>query len=191
VRIAVALVLLVAGCGPAPDSPAAAPSSASSSAPSAGLPSCTPPAQQTRPVTDGGLPDITLECLGEGPAVRLSDLRGPLLVNVWAQWCGPCREEAPYLAGLQRRSAGKVRLLGIDYVDPQPQKAIEFAVENGLTYPHLRDPEKQVREALRVTGPPVTAFVDGSGRIVKLHHGPFRSEAQLDRMVTEALGVKL
>jgi cytochrome c biogenesis protein CcmG/thiol:disulfide interchange protein DsbE len=184
-KFAVALLFLVAGC-----TSSAAPPAAPAPSAEAGLPSCTPPAKQTEPVKNG-LPDITLECLVEGPAVRLSDLRGPLLVNVWAQWCGPCREEAPYLAGLQRRAAGKVQLLGIDYLDPQPQKAIEFAVENGLTYPHVRDPEKQVREALKVTGPPVTAFIDSTGRVVKLHHGPFRSAEQLDRMVADSLGVKL
>lgn len=183
-RFALLMLVLVAGCGTSA-TPAGAPSSAAG-----GVPSCTAPAQRSDRV-DGGLPDVTLDCLGEGPAVRLSDLRGPLLVNVWAQWCGPCRDEAPYLAGLHRKAAGKVRLLGIDYVDPQPAKAIEFATAHGLAYPHLRDPDKQVRQALQVTGPPVTAFVDSTGRVVRIHHGPFRSAAQLDRMVADNLGVTL
>jgi thiol-disulfide isomerase/thioredoxin len=73
---------------------------------------------------DGGLPEVTLECLTGGPAVRLSDLRGkPLLINVWAQWCGPCRLEAPFLAKLAAEAVvgGKLAMLGIDIADPRPE----------------------------------------------------------------------
>ena len=50
-----------------------------------------------------GLPDVVLPCLGGGREVRLAGLRGkPMMINVWAQWCGPCREEAPYLAEVRQ-----------------------------------------------------------------------------------------
>ena len=62
------------------------------------------PSVQSRQPAPKGLPELSLPCLGKGPDTRLSDLRGPLLINVWAQWCGPCREEAPYLAELHRKA---------------------------------------------------------------------------------------
>ncbi|ADB29579.1 alkyl hydroperoxide reductase/ Thiol specific antioxidant/ Mal allergen [Kribbella flavida DSM 17836] len=147
------------------------------------------PSTPSRPPVSDGLPDVSLPCLGNGPDIRLADLRGPLLVNVWAQWCGPCRDEAPYLADLQQKSGGKVQLIGIDYADPRPEKAIEFAVEHGLVYPHLADTDKQVRQPLRVGGPPLTAFVDKAGKVVHVHRGVFKSQQELDQLVRTKLGV--
>jgi cytochrome c biogenesis protein CcmG/thiol:disulfide interchange protein DsbE len=146
---------------------------------------------ESRPPVAKGLPDVSLPCLGEGPDVRLADLRGPLVINVWAQWCPPCRDEAPYLAELQRKAGGKVRLLGIDYADPRPEKAVEFAVEHELAYPHLADPDKQLASPLRIAGPPLTAFVTADGELAYVHRGPFTSQQQLDELVEDKLGVDL
>lgn len=134
-----------------------------------------------------GLPDVTLPCLGEGPDIRLADLRGPLLINIWAQWCGPCRDEAPYLAELAKST--KVQLIGVDYADPRQDQAVKFAVEHDLAYPHLSDPDKQLAQPLRIPGPPMTVFVTAKGEIAYSHVGPFRSQEQLDRLVKEKLGV--
>ena len=134
---------------------------------------------------------MSLPCLGHGPDIRLADLRGPLLVNVWAQWCPPCRAEAPYLAALQKKAAGKVQLIGIDYDDPQAKLAVQFATEQELTYPHLVDTDKALHQPFKIAGPPVTAFVDKDGAVVYLHHGPFSSQQQLDQLVQDKLGVKL
>ncbi|MGC4936340.1 TlpA family protein disulfide reductase [Kribbella sp. DT2] len=134
---------------------------------------------------------MSLPCLGDGADTRLADLRGPLVVNVWAQWCPPCREEAPFLAALQKKAAGKVKLIGIDYADPRPELARKFAGENGLAYPHLADPDKLVQQPLKVGGPPVTAFVDQDGKIVYVHRGVLKSQQQLDDLVKDKLGVTL
>ncbi|MFK4083842.1 TlpA family protein disulfide reductase [Kribbella sp. NPDC020789] len=181
---AVALTVL-AGCGPAPSTPGAG----SSAVPGADQLVACPPAQ-SRPPVSAGLPDITLPCLGNGPDVRLADLRGPLVINVWAQWCGPCRDEAPYLAALQKKAAGKLQMLGIDYVDPQSELAVQFALKHELSYPHLVDSEKLVRKPFKVGGPPVTVFVDKDGRFT-LHNGALTSQEQLDQLVKDRLGVTL
>ncbi|MEI8407933.1 MULTISPECIES: TlpA family protein disulfide reductase [unclassified Kribbella] len=145
------------------------------------------PSTPSKPPVSNALPDITLPCLGEGPDIRLADLRGPLVLNVWAQWCGPCRDEAPYLAELAK--SGKVQMLGIDYADPRPELAVKFATDEGLAYPHLVDADKTIQRALKVAGPPLTAFVDKDGAVVYVHRGVLTSQQQLDQLVRDKLGV--
>ncbi len=147
------------------------------------------PSTPSRPPVTNGLPDVSLPCLGDGPDIRLADLRGPLIINVWAQWCGPCREEAPFLAALVKKAGGKVQLLGIDYADPRPELAVKFATEHQLAYPHLVDADKTTQQALKIGGPPLTAFVDKTGAIVHVHRGVFTSQDQLDQLVKDKLGV--
>jgi len=146
------------------------------------------PSTPSKPPVTNGLPDVSLPCLGNGPDIRLADLRGPLVINVWAQWCGPCRDEAPYLAKLAK--SGKVRMLGIDYADPRPELAVRFATDEGLAYPHLVDQDKAIQGPLKVGGPPLTAFVDADGAVF-VHRGVLTSQAQLDQLVKEKLGVTL
>jgi cytochrome c biogenesis protein CcmG/thiol:disulfide interchange protein DsbE len=147
------------------------------------------PATQSRPPVAGALPDLSLPCLGSGPDIRLADLRGPLLVNVWAQWCPPCRAEAPYLAELQKEAGGKVQLLGIDYDDPRAELAVSFAVDHQLDYPHLVDTDKQLKLPLKIGGPPLTAFIGKDGAVAYVHRGPFRSQQELNQLVKDKLGV--
>jgi thiol-disulfide isomerase/thioredoxin len=147
------------------------------------------PSVESRPPVANALPDVSLPCLGEGPDTRLADLRGPLLVNVWAQWCGPCREEAPYLAELHVKAGGKVKMLGIDYIDTRPDLAVKFAVEQQWDYPHVADRDKQIQQGLKIGGPPLTAFVDAKGAVVYVHRKPFTSQQELDQLVREKLGV--
>ncbi|MFG1818626.1 TlpA family protein disulfide reductase [Kribbella sp. NPDC049174] len=147
------------------------------------------PSTPSKPPVSNALPDVTLPCLGDGPDVRLADLRGPLVVNVWAQWCGPCRDEAPYLAELAK--TGKVQMLGIDYADPRPELAVKFATDEGLAYPHLVDADKTIQRPLKVAGPPLTAFIDKDGAVVYVHRGVLTSQQQLDQLVRDKLGVTL
>lgn len=134
------------------------------------------PSVQSRPAVAKALPDISLPCLGKGPDTRLADLRGPLVINVWAQWCGPCREEAPYLAELHRKAGDKVKLLGIDYIDTRPDLAVKFAIEQHWDYPHLADREKQLQQPLKIGGPPLTIFVDKDGAVVHVQRKPITSQ---------------
>ncbi|MFI5732518.1 redoxin domain-containing protein [Kribbella sp. NPDC051587] len=182
---AAVLLTVLAGCGPTPSTPEAGPTAV----PGADKLVACPPTQ-SRPPVSNGLPDVTLPCLGGGPDMRLADLRGPLVINVWAQWCPPCRDEAPYLAALQKKAAGKLQILGIDYADPRPELAVQFALERELSYPHLVDSDKLVRKPFKVGGPPVTVFVDKDGKVF-LHNGVLTSQQQLDQLVKDKLGVSL
>ena len=112
---------------------------------------------------DGGLPAVTLPCLGGGSDVDLSTLRGPMVVNLWASWCGPCRTEMPILQGFAEEYDGRVAVLGVDYQDVQPEAALELARDSGVTYPLLADPQADAQR--RVTVPcPAGPAVPGPGR---------------------------
>jgi cytochrome c biogenesis protein CcmG, thiol:disulfide interchange protein DsbE len=181
--------LLLASCGSEQQSATDSTTTRSAVAGADKLAAC--PSTESKPPVSNGLPDVSLPCLGSGPDIRLADLRGPLVINVWAQWCTPCREEAPYLADLAKRATGKVQLLGIDYDDPRAELAVKFAGDHQLSYPHLVDSDKQLRQPFKIGGPPISVFVNADGAIAYVHHGPFTSQQQLDQLVRDKLGVTL
>jgi thiol-disulfide isomerase/thioredoxin len=140
------------------------------------------------PQRDGGLPAITLPCLGGGRDVDLAGLTGaPTVLNFWAQTCGPCREESPLLQRLYETS--DVRVIGVDFYDPLPSRAIAFANELGLTYPQAADPEAATRAPLRVSGLPMTIYLDKEGVVRHIEFGAVRSAADLATLVSTYLGV--
>ena len=142
--------------------------------------------------TDGGLPDLTLACLGEGPPVHLSGLRGkPTVVNFWAAWCITCRVEMPILNRAYADLAPQVRFIGIDTID-DANSALDFAVhiEPRMRYPSVFDPDKKALLAVGgTTGPPITLFLDATGRVVGRTFGPYRHEEDFRRDLQDYLGV--
>ena len=140
---------------------------------------------------EGGLPQLSLPCLGGGDDVDLSTLDGPLVVNFWAQNCAPCRTEMPILQEFHEDRRGDVGVIGIDWQDVQPEAALELARATGVTYPLLADPGDETSGAgpiNRVRGLPMLLLVDAGGRVVHQEFVALRSRAQLDRLVAEHLG---
>ena len=158
----------------------------------AGIEDC-PSSDASVPAVVNGLPDVTLACLGGGREVRLAGLRGkPMMINVWAQWCGPCRTEAPFLAEVAAENRSDLMVLGVDYVDGvHPDKAIAFAQAAGWTYPQVADTDKVLAAPLQIVGPPYTFFVRADGTIAGKHVGAFTSAAQIRRLAEQQLGVDL
>jgi cytochrome c biogenesis protein CcmG/thiol:disulfide interchange protein DsbE len=138
-----------------------------------------------------GLPDLRLPCLGGGPAVSLRQPGPgtPLLVNLWATWCGPCVREVPTLVAFGKKAAGRVAIVGIDTTD-EPEDALTFAAQYAMRYPSLVDPDGRVLRAYG-GGPPVTLLVDPDGRVRFAHRGELRSVAQVEKLVADHLGVTL
>ncbi|MGH3629223.1 MAG: TlpA family protein disulfide reductase [Sciscionella sp.] len=135
----------------------------SSPAVPAGLAACTP-AGGGRAVA-GGLPDLTLTCLGHGPGVRLAALRGPALINLWASWCAPCGQETPMLQHAYRGHGTRVRFFGIDTRDLRGA-ALGFLRAKHVTYQQLSDKQGTLAAALHAPGLPVTVAIDTGGKIV-------------------------
>lgn len=155
---------------------------------SAGIEECPTP---TGPAPEAAepLPDLTLPCLGGGPDVDLAGLRGPLVINLWAQWCAPCREELPHYQRLHERAAGEVAVLGVDYQDTRPDWALDLLDQSGVTYPSLADPAGRLRVPFRVRGLPGMVFVDADGEVVSVEYAVIQSYEQLAGLVEEHLGV--
>ena len=157
----------------------------------AGIPDCPRSDPEVEAVTTG-LPDVVLGCLGGGREVRLAGLRGqPMMINIWAQWCPPCRAEAPHLAEIANANRTELMIMGIDIEDPRPEWAIEFAQLSGWKYPQLVDLEKAIAGPLQLSGPPVTLFVRADGTLAYRHAGAFGSADQIRSLVRQHLGVSL
>jgi cytochrome c biogenesis protein CcmG/thiol:disulfide interchange protein DsbE len=143
---------------------------------------------QAGPRSQGPAPEFTLTTF-QGDDYALSELRGQVVViNFWASWCPPCREEAAYLESTWReyRDRGVV-FLGVDYVDTEPE-ALAYIKEFDITYPNGPDIGTIISQAYRIRGVPETFFVakDGTLRGVKI--GPLMPpelEDRLEEMLAE------
>jgi cytochrome c biogenesis protein CcmG, thiol:disulfide interchange protein DsbE len=100
----------------------------------------------------------------------------PVLVNIWASWCGPCRNEAPFLAAAHKTYGDRVRFVGVDILDTR-DSARAFMHESGWTYPSVYDPSGAIRDGLGVIGQPATLFYDADGTLVRTWLGPLTERA--------------
>jgi len=114
----------------------------------------------------------------------LAQLRGkPVVVNVWASWCGPCIVEAPGLARMARDFRGRVQFVGVDVLD-QRGAAQAFIRKYGWIYPSVFDPPGAIRNDLGFVGQPVTVVLDSSGKRVFTWSGAL-SESRLRKELNE------
>jgi cytochrome c biogenesis protein CcmG/thiol:disulfide interchange protein DsbE len=112
---------------------------------------------------------------------RIEALRGyPVVVNLWASWCIPCRQEFPVLQKLSARYGKKVAFLGVNAEDSD-DAAATFLREEPVPYPSYTDPDKDILGSLGgFGGLPDTAFYDSTGELVHLKQGPYRDESELE-----------
>jgi len=124
------------------------------------------------PLVDRQAPDISLQTV-DGETVTLASLRGrPVIVNFWASWCIPCRDEFPLLVdAYDRHSADGLEILGIIH-DDGPEAASSFASSYGATWPLLLDPDDDAWRAYMAAFVPITYYVDRDGIIRSVSYGP-------------------
>lgn len=146
-------------------------------------------------VTTGGpligkpAPAFTLESL-DGVPVSLASLKGrPVVLNFWASWCGPCREEAPLFRELgAQQTANGAAILGILFQETKEQNARDFIREYALAYPNLKDPGINTGVNYGVSGIPETVFIDKDGIVQHMDRGGLTRERL--NVGLEKIGVK-
>ena len=130
------------------------------------------------------VPDVKLGCFDGGAAVALRSLGRPAVVNLFASWCQPCRQELP---ALQRLSdSGRVLVLGV-VTDDTRAKAADLGTELGVHFPAVVDPDKTLLTRLGRTGLPLTLFVDGTGHVAYVHNAAALTDATLAALVRDKL----
>lgn len=166
------------------DPPAAAPAAdLTATRAAAALAACqTAPAV---PDTLAALSGTRVECLADGRPLDLAEAvaAGPVLVNVWATWCQPCREELPVLAAYAAQP-GAVRVVGLA-VQSTPADALELLIALGVRFGQLWDPDGAAMRALRVPDALPASYLVGPGGSVRFVNDPrlFRSADEVRQTV--------
>jgi peroxiredoxin len=125
----------------------------------------------TAGIKETAAPDFTLKSVG-GENLKLSEYRGEVvLINFWASWCGPCRQEMPVLSELHDKyKALGFTVLGVN-VEEDSSKARKLLQEMSVSFPVLLDNESVVSKQYDVIAMPSTVLVDRNGNMRYLHKG--------------------
>lgn len=137
----------------------------------------------------GAAPDFTFTQF-DGKQFKLTDLRGKVVVlNIWASWCEPCKEESAVLENNWRAYKNNgVMFLGADYVDTDAP-ALAFVKQYGITYPNGPDVGSNIYRLFRARGVPETYIVDQRGKIARVFIGPVKDtdlKSTLDDLLSKA-----
>ena len=117
---------------------------------------------------------------------QLAELKGfPVVVNIWASWCIPCRNEFPLFQRAAARMGKEVAFLGVNSSDDE-DAAATFLSTHPVPYPSFSDPDESIATALGAShGIPATAFYGTDGEQVIIKHGEFRDQAELDQYIRQ------
>lgn len=106
-----------------------------------------------------------------GPSRLLSDFRGkPMIINVWASWCGPCNAEMPSLQRLAKRAGQQVHVIGIS-TDDYPDRAEQFVRQLDIRFSNFIDSKLRLEHMLGAERLPLTLLVDAQGKVLAKHYG--------------------
>jgi len=121
--------------------------------------------------------NFTLKSVEGENEISLEDYRGkPVVLNFWASWCGPCKEELPLFESTWQEYKDKgVVFLGVDVMDDKGNAA-EFIETEGISYTNLHDPSGEVSSKYGVVALPATFFIDKQGNIAYKNYGPLVGE---------------
>lgn len=144
--------------------------------------------RQGGPLTLGDqAPPFEAPLLDGSGTFSLENLEGkPALINFWASWCVPCRDEAPMLKEAYETYGDEIAFLGVNIKDARDD-ALAFDEEFGLEYPDVRDEGSVMFSDYGLTGQPETFLLDAEGKIVQHINGPLPDTETLDALLTDLL----
>jgi thiol-disulfide isomerase/thioredoxin len=137
-----------------------------------------------------GVGDLELDCLGDEAPTAVGAEGKPLMVVLWASWCGPCQDEAPEVEAFYQAYGDEVDVLGVDTGDTR-DRGRSFAEDFGMTFPSVFDPDEAIRIGLGVPGLPGIAFVNPDGTVAELVSEPGVTTESLTRTAESAFGLDL
>ncbi len=140
----------------------------------------------------GTLREATMQGLS-GPSRKLSEFRGkPLIINVWASWCGPCRQEMGSLERLARSKGGKqFTVIGIS-TDDYPEAARAFMKRSGTSFSHFIDSKLMLENMLGAERLPLTLLVDANGKVLGKYYGAEEWDSpQAFKLVSKAFRIPM
>ena len=179
--LALTLVFGVAACGSGSHPRAAGPTPAST-----WFAACAAP---TGAAVPGALPRVALPCFTGGGSVALDRGYGkPTVINLWASWCPPCRQELPHVQAYADRVAGRVAVLTVDVQDTR-SAGQSFAQDAGVRLPTLYDEKGALLRGVGRSALPVTLLLDASGRLVYTYNAQALTVTALDALVAQHLHV--
>ena len=133
---------------------------------------------------------VEMDCLDQSDGAQLGALRGPMVVNVWGSWCGPCKKEMPVLRAFHDKAKDKLQLIGVDVEEANPEDGQKFVERNGITWPNLYDPDGRSREYFGM-GVPVTWFIAADGSVAHKHIGIINDLDEILTLTEKHLGIRL
>lgn len=183
------LAAVLSGCTSGGDDASEPAPSTDVSAVETDLPPC-PEQQSTPAAAGGGFADLSLECFGGG-GLDLGLAPGtPTVLNLWASWCYPCREELPFVDQLAAAAGDRLRVIGVASQDGVPQ-ASSFAADAGLTFPSAFDADGDLAAEFGLRGLPHSVFLAADGSVAHVEAGAVDSYEELRGLVAQHLGVQL
>mgnify|MGYP001823856675 CR=1 FL=1 len=135
----------------------------------------------------GALPELELESLDGGTIDLAAERDTPLVLNLWATWCAPCRRELPAFDQVSSATAGDVTIIGVNQGDDL-DAAGAMIDELGIDFPQAVDSSSELSRELAITSMPSTVFVSASGEVVETHAGELNVD-QLTALIEDHLGV--
>ena len=140
--------------------------------------------EQVKPAPDFTLPDAAT---GKPYHLQAKAQARPVVLDFWATWCGPCREELPHLVTLSKRYAGRVDFRGINSSDAPP-RVVAFTKANGISFPTLSDAGHQAAAAYGANAIPLLIVVDTHGKVRSVTDG---FDPDIDRNLPKVLDALL
>jgi len=178
------LAALLSACTAEPSRPTSGAAAASSQTAGA----CVTPASIAPGIAPAPIADLALPCFPGGGDIRPARLGKPMVINLWASWCAPCRSELPALEKFAARVGDAVTVLGVITADARP--AAQSVVDDlHLTFPMLYDRDRRLLRAVEKVNLPVTLFLRADGHVAYTYNAAALDTEAFVRLTGEHLGV--